>query len=161
MNINELVFVDNFENHVVIMSDVVQLLNSYRQIHYASTEAGGVIIGERRGKHIVITHISEPGQDDIRSRTQMVRKGNHHQQKVNELFENSDGFLVYLGEWHTHPEDLPQPSNIDIKSWLTGLIATEPMFMLIVGRKGVWLGKKYGNDIKPLKEKPTATRIKS
>jgi hypothetical protein len=33
------------------------------------------------------------------------------------------------------------------------LVATEKMVMLIVGRKGVWLGKKHGNDIKSLKEK--------
>ncbi|WP_196062344.1 MULTISPECIES: Mov34/MPN/PAD-1 family protein [unclassified Serratia (in: enterobacteria)] len=153
MNINELVFIDNFDNHVVIMSEVVQRLNSYRQIHYTSTEAGGTLIGERRGQHIVITNISEPGQDDVRSRTRIERKGAHHQQKVDDLFQQSDGFLVYLGEWHTHPEDFPQPSDIDIKSWLTGLVATEKMVMLIVGRKGVWLGKKHGNDIKSLKEK--------
>ncbi|EEE2268031.1 peptidase [Salmonella enterica subsp. houtenae] len=152
MNINELVFIDNFDNHVVIMSEVVQLLTSYRQMHYASTEAGGTLIGERRGQHIVVTHISEPGRDDVRSRNRIERRGDHHQQKVDELFQQSNGFLVYLGEWHTHPEDFPQPSYIDIKSWLTGLIAAEPMLMLIVGRKGVWVGKKHGNDIKNLKK---------
>lgn len=153
MKINELVFIDNFDSHVVIMSEVVQRLNSYRQMHYASTEAGGILIGERRGQHIVITHISEPGPTDIRSRNQVERKGGHHQEKVDKLFQQSNGFLVYLGEWHTHPEDFPQPSYTDIKSWLTGLKANKPMVMLIVGRKGVWVGKKNGNDIKNLKEK--------
>ncbi|PEN23580.1 Mov34/MPN/PAD-1 family protein [Klebsiella grimontii] len=153
MNINELVFIDDLDNHIVIMSDVAQKLISYRQIHYASTEAGGVLIGERRGQHIVITHISEPGYGDIRSRTRVERKGVHHQQKVDVLFQQSGGFLIYLGEWHTHPEDFPQPSYIDIKSWLTGLKATEPMVMLIVGRKGLWVGKKIGNNINILKEK--------
>ncbi|WP_232100057.1 CBASS system CD-NTase/cGAS isopeptidase Cap3 [Lonsdalea populi] len=148
-----MVFIDDFNNHVVIMSEVVQRLNSYRQMHYASTEAGGTLIGERRGQHIVITNISEPGSGDIRSRNQVDRKGVHHQQKIDELFQQSDGFLVYLGEWHTHPEDFPQPSYTDIKSWLTGLKVTEPMVMLIVGRKRVWGGKKYCNDIKILKEK--------
>lgn len=62
MNINELVFIDNFDNHVVVMSEVVRLLKSYRQMQYVSTEAGGVLIGERRGPHIVITHISERGR---------------------------------------------------------------------------------------------------
>jgi len=153
MNINELVFIDNFDNHVVVMSDVVRLLQSYCQTHYASTEAGGILIGERRGQHIVVTNISEPGPSDIRTRNRFERKGDHHQQKVDELFEQSDGFLVYLGEWHTHPEDLPLPSYTDIKSWLTGIQATDPMVLLIVGRKGEWLGIKHGNDIKALKEK--------
>ncbi|UWS28927.1 CBASS system CD-NTase/cGAS isopeptidase Cap3 [Erwinia pyrifoliae] len=153
MNMNELVFIDNSDNHVVIMSEVVQLLNSYRQTHYASTEAGGVLIGERRGQHIVITNISEPGPGDIRSRNQVERKGDHHQQKVDELFHQSDGFLVYLGEWHTHPEDFPQPSRTDIKSWMSGLKAMETKVMLIMGRKGVWVGKKHGDNIASLRNK--------
>lgn len=153
MNINELVFIDEFDHHVVVMSEVVRLLHFYRQTHYASTEAGGILIGERRGQHIVVTDISEPGPSDIRTRNRFERKGDHHQQNVDELFKQSDGFLVYLGEWHTHPEDFPQPSYTDIKSWLTELIATEPMVLLIVGRKGEWLGLKNGNDIKSLKEK--------
>ena len=153
MNINELVFIDSHDAHVVIMSEVVQRLYSYRQIDYASTEAGGILVGERRGQHLVVTSISEPGPGDIRTRNRIERKGRHHQQKVDDLFQESEGFLVYLGEWHTHPEDLPQPSSTDIKSWLTGLVATEPMLMLIVGRKGVWVGKKHGNNIKILREK--------
>ncbi|MCI4450436.1 MULTISPECIES: CBASS system CD-NTase/cGAS isopeptidase Cap3 [Enterobacteriaceae] len=153
MNITELVFIDDDYNHVVIMSDVVQNLNLYRQLHYASTEAGGTLIGERRGKHIVITHISEPGPGDVRSRTRIERKGKHHQKKVDDLFQQSDGFLVYLGEWHTHPEDFPQPSSTDISSWRTGLKAIEPMVLIIVGRKQVWCGKKLGSIIKKLEEK--------
>lgn len=153
MNINELVFIDEFDNHVVVMSEVVRLFHSYRQMHYASAEAGGTIIGERRGQHIVVTDISEPGQGDIRKRNRFERRGDHHQQKVDELFKQSDGYLVYLGEWHTHPEDFPQPSYTDIKSWQAGLIATDPMVLIIVGRKSNWLGIKHGNDIKSLNEK--------
>ncbi|RRD68727.1 peptidase, partial [Escherichia coli] len=33
----ELVFIDDDYNHVVIMSDVVQRLYLYRQLHHAST----------------------------------------------------------------------------------------------------------------------------
>ncbi|MFV8042533.1 Mov34/MPN/PAD-1 family protein [Enterobacter cloacae complex sp.6701062] len=153
MDITELVFIDDDYNHVVIMSDVVQRLYLYRQLHHASTEAGGILIGERRGKHIVITHISEPGAGDIRSRLRIERKSKHHQQKVDDLFQQSDGFLVYLGEWHTHPEDFPQPSSTDLRSWRTGLKATEPMVLLIMGRKQAWCGKKHGNVIKKLEEK--------
>ncbi|HEJ1052114.1 Mov34/MPN/PAD-1 family protein [Morganella morganii] len=130
-----------------------RFIHLYRQFHYASTEAGGTLIGERRGKHIVITHISEPGLGDVRSRTRIERKGEHHQQKVDDLFQQSDGSLVYLGEWHTHPEDFPKPSSTDMRSWRIGLRATEPMVLLIMGRKQAWCGKKHGNVIKKLEEK--------
>ncbi|MEX6104394.1 Mov34/MPN/PAD-1 family protein [Enterobacter hormaechei] len=97
--------------------------------------------------------MSEPGAGDIRSRLRIERKSKHHQQKVDDLFQQSDGFLVYLGEWHTHPEDFPQPSSTDLRSWRTGLKATEPMVLLIMGRKQAWCGKKHGNVIKKLEEK--------
>lgn len=29
----------------------------------------------------------------------------------------SGGTTVYLGEWHTHPEDVPHPSWIDERDW--------------------------------------------
>ena len=40
-----------------------------------------------------------------------------------------------------------------MKSWLTGLIATETMLLIIVGRKSEWVGIKNGNDIKSIREK--------
>ena len=147
MTIPELIFVDALDNHVVIMKAAVLKLYMYRQIHETSTEAGGVLIGERRGNHIVITDISEPGQGDFRSRTQFTRQGEHHQHKVNESFRTSFGYSVYLGEWHTHPEDYPHPSNIDLNSWRTKLKATQTMVMLIVGRNGIWAGKKNENEM--------------
>ncbi|WP_223263955.1 Mov34/MPN/PAD-1 family protein [Leclercia adecarboxylata] len=135
------------------MSEVVELLYSHRQLHNASVEAGGILLGQRRGQHIVVTNISEPGPDDISLRTRFERKGDHHQQEVDKLFKGSGGYVVYLGEWHTHPENIPQPSCIDITSWRTGLKSAEPLIMLIVGIKGVWLGSKRGNDIKKIEEK--------
>ncbi|HAT4499324.1 TPA: peptidase [Serratia marcescens] len=157
MNIPELVFTDDRGNHLVIMSEVVKKLYTYRQFHENSTEAGGVLIGERRGDHIVITEISEPGPRDMRSRHQFTRQGEHHQHKVNESFLTSNGYHVYLGEWHTHPEDYPRPSNLDLHSWRTKLQASEPMVMLIVGRSDVWVGKKHGINIKKLSFKPLKT----
>lgn len=156
MHIPELVFTDYHDNHVVVMCDVVKRLYQYRQLHPASTEAGGILIGERRGRHIVITDISEPGLGDIRSRNQFTRKGEHHRHKANESFRTSGGYQDYVGEWHTHPEDHPHPSCLDMKSWRTGLSASQPMVMLIIGRLSVWAGQKEGegDDISKLKVKP-------
>ncbi|RHK69967.1 hypothetical protein DW047_24685, partial [Phocaeicola vulgatus] len=32
------------------------------------------------------------------------------------IIKVSNRSRYYLGEWHTHPEDNPQPSNIDVAS---------------------------------------------
>lgn len=35
---------------------------------------------------------------------------------IEEDYKVSNRSRYYLGEWHTHPEDNPQPSNIDVAS---------------------------------------------
>ena len=142
MNDVDLIFADENEDLVVIMGHVVSRLLTYRQLSPRTPESAGVLIGERRGSHIVIYDISEPGFGDIRQRCRVERCGLHHQKKVDVAFEDSKGRYHYLGEWHTHPEDVPFPSMIDNESWRKNLVSQEPLVLLIVGRKNIWLGKK-------------------
>lgn len=146
----ELVFNDRNGYLVVIMSNVVQRLCSYRQLSFFSKESAGIFIGERRGSHLVICDLSEPGPGDICSRYSVDRRGMHHQAKVNEAFIRSKGILQYLGEWHTHPEDNPRPSFKDEQSWKGSIDAALPMIVLIVGRKSLWVGRKEDGIITPL-----------
>ncbi len=146
----DLVFKDERDNLVVIMGHVLTRLLSYRQLHHLTPESAGVLIGERRGLHLVICDISEPGSGDIRQRNRVDRRGIHHQLRVNEAFESSGGIHQYLGEWHTHPEDKPCPSHVDRDSWSRGMITQVPMLVLIVGREGYWLGKKEKETIETL-----------
>ena len=144
MKNKELTFPDNKGYLVVIMSDVFKKLQSYRQINSNSPESAGVLIGERRGSHLIICDLSEPGSDDIQHRYRVNRKGKHHQEKVNEAFAQSNGIRQYIGEWHTHPEDNPSPSFIDKQSWKNNIYSFNPMILIIVGRKKIWAGKKDG-----------------
>ncbi len=146
----ELVFKDESDCLVVIMGHVVTRLLSYRQLHHLTPESAGVLIGERRGQHLVVCDISDPGPGDIRQRCRVDRRGAHHQSRVNEAFEITGGAHQYLGEWHTHPEDRPCPSYTDLGSWNRSINTEIPMLVLIVGRRGYWLGKK---------EKGTITRL--
>lgn len=151
MNDRELIFNDSKGHLVVIMGHVVERLIVYRQIHRQTPESAGVLIGERRGPHLVICDLSEPGLGDIRQRYRVNRKGSHHQSKVESVFIESEGTQQYLGEWHTHPEDIPSPSSTDSNSWVN-IIADEPMLMLIVGREDFWLGKKERKKINILEK---------
>lgn len=150
MKDEELIYKDSDGSLVVIMQAVNKLLRSYRQLEVDSTEAAGVLIGERRGRHIVICDMSEPGKGDIRNRFGVNRKGLHHQAKVDLAFELSNGTQQYLGEWHTHPENMPSPSSTDENSWSRNLPCHKSMILLIVGREGLWIAKKNGNLISPL-----------
>lgn len=137
----ELTFSDHNGHLVVIMDQVAQRLISHRQLHCFSKEAAGILIGERRGPHLIICELSEPGLGDLRHRFSVNRKGQHHQTRVLTAFTQSDGTKQYLGEWHTHPEDNPTPSSRDICSWQEHIDDSSPMILLIVGRKNIWLGK--------------------
>ena len=148
----ELTFKDTDAHLVVIMPSVVERLLDHRQLDPLSDEAAGVLIGERRGPHIVIQRLSEPGKGDIRNRHSVNRLGAHHQIAVDKAFASSKGTFQYLGEWHTHPEDAPSPSQTDTSSWATNLVDIEPMILIIVGRQRIWAAKKIGRKLVPLTE---------
>lgn len=149
---SEMTFTDENNHLTVLLSGVIDRLLQYRQFSPTSKEAAGVLIGERRGQHLVIKRISEPSVGDKRSRHSVDRCGPGHQTAVDEAFAQSDGTLRYLGEWHTHPEDFPSPSSTDESSWMKNIICSEPRIVIIVGRKRIWAGKKIGKKINPLIE---------
>ncbi|WP_228127624.1 Mov34/MPN/PAD-1 family protein [Acinetobacter sp. NIPH 284] len=135
---------------VVISTDVANILVSYRQLSDSSQESAGVLIGERRGVHIVIKTLTEPSRWDIRSRFMVDRVSKHHQKAVDNAFKKSNGEWHYLGEWHTHPEDEPKPSMTDYSSWHKNLKSSDPLILIIAGRTGFWVGKKINEQIEVL-----------
>lgn len=152
MHTKDLVFKASDEALVVIFSEVVEILLSYRQLADTSPESAGVIIGERRGVHLVIRMVSVPSDADIRSRFEVNRIGKHHQDKVNSAFRESSGTWQYLGEWHTHPENEPSPSMTDYSSWNKNLRSPDPLILIIVGRTKWWVGKKKNQEIYVLEQ---------
>lgn len=153
MNDTEATFTDHQNQLLVIMPAPLKGLLSHRQLRWFDSEAAGVLIGERRGPHLVVYEISEPGPGDIRRRCFVDRRGAHHQSNITEAFERSSGALQYLGEWHTHPEDYPSPSTTDQNSWKRHLASNnEPVILLIIGRKKIWAAKKNNETIVPLEQ---------
>ena len=131
--------------------EVANILISYRQIDDSRPESAGVLIGERRGVHIIIKTLSEPSSWDIRSRFMVDRVSKHHQKVVDDAFKRSNGEWHYLGEWHTHPEDVPKPSMTDYNSWHKNLKSSDPLILIIAGRTAFWVGKKIKDNIEVLK----------
>lgn len=68
------------------------------------------------------------------------------------LYNNSNGTVGYVGEWHTHPEDVPKYSIIDLKNWRKIYINTkmnQVQYHLIAGRKALVIWKYSGNNLCP------------
>lgn len=129
----------------------------YRQFKQKDTEAGGILIGRIliENNNFIIDDVSEPMFSDVRKRAKFKRKSETHQAYFDSEWTASDGRCFYLGEWHTHPERNPQPSNIDLKDWkrIVNLnFESDFLFFIILGTNElkVWCGDRNQKTITKL-----------
>ncbi len=103
-------------------------------------EVGGVLLGERRGTHILITAATTPGPEDESYPFRFLRKCKSHQRKAHDRWRATAHTTDWVGDWHSHPEQTPTPSLTDRRSWrrLTKSNGTEMVFA-IQGVSGLYL----------------------
>ena len=127
--------------------EVLETFNEFVQ-GVRDLEAGGILLGCVRGPHLQIIEATTPSPKDRRSRFSFERDDFHHHSTAMKRWEESNGNIRYIGEWHTHPEDYPSPSSIDLREWrvlAASRIDGRPLLALIVGRKGLHLEFMRGN----------------
>ncbi len=130
----------------------------YRQKGRSDLEAGGVLLGRfiHDTKNIVVDEVTKPFASDIRGRTRFKR-GPLHQKVIDARWLLSKGKCNYLGEWHTHPEEYPEPSGKDKREWRKILkedtFSSRYLYFIIIGTKdfGLWEGDRRTVKIKELK----------
>lgn len=136
---------------VEIGPEALSVMWAHRQITEDSTEAGGILLGRviLNSSDLVIDEATPPSCLDRRSRYGIWRARGPAQRRVRQAWRESGGTRVYLGEWHTHPEDVPSgPSKVDRPEWLRLLRETkgeqDQFFFIIVGRHSlrIWQGEK-------------------
>jgi integrative and conjugative element protein (TIGR02256 family) len=143
-------------NFLLVPTSIIGTLHQYRQLKLATKEQGGMLMGVARAEKnqkftiedppcIEIISITEPCKYDIATRTSFKRQCNHHLIDIKRAAAKN-GNLVYLGEWHTHPQDNPVPSNIDLESWRKAFKNTMAI-VAIVGRVNDWWGFWAGNKV--------------
>ena len=113
------------------------------------SKAGGILLGRQNisNNNIIIEHHTEPMHGDYQTRLRFLRRDPGHLSFFQELYNNSNGTIGYIGEWHTHPEDIPQYSIIDLKNWrkIHGKSGTNQVqYHLIAGRNAVAIWKYSG-----------------
>jgi len=106
----------------------------------SGTEAGGILLGHVRGKHLEVLEASEPTSQDRRLRYFFERMIHGHKGLAERRWRESNGLVRYIGEWHTHPQDLPSPSGTDLCEW--EILASDrcdrrPLLAVIVGRQNL------------------------
>lgn len=121
-------------------------LNAYAQ--YEGNELCGVLTGSQVGKNrFRISKVSPPC---------VVRNGRYRCEldaaQGNEFiiqdYEVSGQTQFYIGEWHTHPENNPQPSQTDygsiVRSYTSAQLSAPLLVMIIIGTEDVYYGVYNG-----------------
>lgn len=91
----------------------VNVLQKYRQT-FCRKESGGMLFCEALDDDVIrVSCVSEPDKKDIRSFFFFKHNDRAAQSKID--FFHQQG-LHYVGDWHTHPQLVPTPSQQDIDS---------------------------------------------
>lgn len=96
---------------IVLTDEALSAMHKYRQLDSAAKEAGGQLFAKFEGVDTLIVEATIPKILDKRSRYEF--KPNRLLQRL-EIYQRYRQGLHFIGDWHTHPEKNPSPSNIDI-----------------------------------------------
>jgi len=117
-------------------------------------ETGGILVGyfSDHGTPVVYAVVG-PGPGAVHRRLRFTPDHAWQCHQLDMLFEQSDGLWTYIGDWHTHPDGVPQMSWLDRRTLRS--IAKHPdartprPVMLIGGGRGGdwrWLAHQYCSD---------------
>src|SRR5260221_219252 len=118
---------------------VLQVFQSHAQTG-SRPESGGVLLGTVHDRGLMVTEATVPTKWDRQFRFLFERSPFGHRAAARRAWKKSNGVVRYIGEWHTHPQDVPLPSSIDLDEWrkLAKVRADgRPLLAVIVGRKGL------------------------
>jgi len=101
------------EQRLIINASVLKHFMKHRQRDDDSLEAGGQLFARFSKENVTISKITGPRVADRRSRYSYVPNRPEEQAEIYEMHRK--GFH-FVGDWHTHPEPVPTPSQSDIRT---------------------------------------------
>ena len=136
----------NTGHHLIIKSEIINVFKKYEQGE-STNESGGILLGHVYKNRADIIKVATPNKFDSSGPHFFDRSKIGAQPQINKAWGKSNGTLIYLGEWHTHPEINPKPSAIDeemiAKSLKETAMEIDFLYLIIVGRNNTyWAGKQ-------------------
>lgn len=98
---------------LVFSSTVLERFEKHQQLRFWHREAGGQLFARLALPDIVVEEATGPRPSDRRTR-RSYRPNLHTEQS--EIDSRHIRGLRFIGDWHTHPEAVPEPSSDDIVS---------------------------------------------
>lgn len=141
---------------IKIDDEVIKGIYFFCQMKKDMPEAGGILVGRENisNDNLIIEYFTQPLPNDYQSRTRFKRKDRGHLAFFEKLYIDSKGTFRYVGEWHTHPEDIPCYSIIDYNNWrkiYKECNGKQIHYHFIAGRKAIVIWKYKGDDLLPIK----------
>lgn len=117
--VDDSIILEKADRQIKICKKILQILKKNVQSGKENCEVGGVLIGRENisNSNLIVEYITEPMRGDKRSRNRFYREDKGHIEFYKNLYDKSGGVYAYVGEWHTHPEAIPQYSCLDLKNW--------------------------------------------
>lgn len=116
---------------------VLDHFGSHRQVRPWHREAGGQLFAAIEGSKIVVEEATGPRPGDRRTRTSYLPDRAAERLEIEDRFRSG---LHFVGDWHTHPEKVPNPSSRDIasigESVLKSSHTLNGFILVVVGRSG-------------------------
>lgn len=140
---------------ISITRSALNLIEKFKQSSKKANEAGGILLGQVTNEKVYILKVTTPNKFDKASRYSFDCNKDAAQVIINYEFINSGQKTIYIGEWHTHPENYPNPSGVDkrmIDNQYFKNKLNEPFLILIIqGLKGLYIAIFDGKILKETK----------
>lgn len=154
----KLVFRVSPHQRLIIVEDAINQMKAFAQFRCWHREAGGVLLGRHLldSGDVVVDEVTTPQNTDRRNRFSFFRSSKH-QALARGRWQEQLNTMAYLGLWHTHPEEDPNPSSVDCRDWQQAVshdeFEGERLFFPIIGTQQVrvWCLCRHGS-IRELKE---------
>lgn len=104
---------------VTLSSGALAVISAEASASADGLETGGILLGHDDGDSMYVTVAGGPGARAARERHRFLRDLGHAQRLADDAYD-SDG-SVWVGEWHTHPDGPPEPSEVDLSTYATHL----------------------------------------
>jgi integrative and conjugative element protein (TIGR02256 family) len=126
---------------LIFSQKVVNHFTAYQQKRCWQREAGGQLFARFGGDEITIEEATGPRWNDGRTRYAYRPNRSAEQREIEERHVRG---LHFVGDWHTHPEQIPTPSIQDIQSMSEMFVKSKHglngFVLAIVGSSGLPAG---------------------
>lgn len=154
--------VGNSGQQLIFTEAVLQHLVKHQQGRWWRREAGGQLFARIAGSSIVIEEATGPRRTDRRTRHSYHPDRRAEQR---EILEQHAAGRCFVGDWHSHAESVPRPSERDLESmremFRRSSHALNGFLLVIIGTTqppdGLLVAVVTGSEVVELEPQPSAT----